>query len=168
VHLEVGRNTLHRFDRRRVLAVRSMREIEPHHVGPGANERAQSVGVARCGPDRRDDLRTANGNLGHALRVAPRSVRTSGESFVCFWSTRTRAPIPNPVIRWGFRLFGRPTQLRFYRSVQRRLRQLVQAAQRGEPLPEPAVRADGLAIAPSGTTPHPLERFSRASHHPGR
>jgi uncharacterized protein (UPF0548 family) len=79
-----------------------------------------------------------------------------------------RAPIPNPVIRWGFRLFGRPTQLRFYRSVQRRLRQLVLAAQRGEPLPEPAVRTDGLAIAPSGATPHPLERFSRTSHHPGR
>ncbi len=78
-----------------------------------------------------------------------------------------RAAIPNPVIRWGFMLFGRPTQLRFYRSVQQRLRDLVQAAQRGEPLPEPTVRADGLAIAPSGTTPHPLERLSRASHHPG-
>lgn len=79
-----------------------------------------------------------------------------------------RAPIPNPVIRCGFAAFGRRTQLRFYRSVQRRLRDLVQAAQRGEPLPEPAVRADGLAIAPSGATPHPLERLSRASHHPGK
>ena len=77
------------------------------------------------------------------------------------------APIPHPVIRWGFRLFGRPTQLRFYRSVQRRLREMVRAAQRGEPLPEPSVRADGLAIAPSGARPHPLERLARAAHHPG-
>jgi uncharacterized protein (UPF0548 family) len=78
-----------------------------------------------------------------------------------------RAPIRNPVIRWGFGIFGRPTQMRFYRYVQRRLRELVRAAQRGEPLPEPTVRADGLAVAPSGATPHPLERLARASHHPG-
>ena len=78
-----------------------------------------------------------------------------------------RAPIPNPVIRWGFRVFGRAVQLRFYRSVQQRLRALVRAAQRGEPLPEPTVRADGLTIAPSGAAPHPLERLARAAHHPG-
>jgi uncharacterized protein (UPF0548 family) len=78
-----------------------------------------------------------------------------------------RAPIASPVIRWGFRIFGRRTQVRFYQSVQRRLRDLVQAAERGEPLPEPMVRADGLALAPSGATPHPLERLARASHHPG-
>jgi hypothetical protein len=78
-----------------------------------------------------------------------------------------RAPIPNPVIRWGFRVFGRPVQLRVYRSVQQRLRDLVQAARHGEPLPEPAVRADGLTIAPSGAAPHPLERLARAAHHPG-
>ena len=92
----------------------------------------------------------------------------SGE--VCFRVSgySRRAPIPSPVIRAGFVLFGRPVQLRFYRSVQRRLRALVQAAGRGEPLPEPAVRSDGLAIAPSGATPHPLERLARASHHPGR
>ncbi|MBA2471952.1 MAG: DUF1990 domain-containing protein [Pseudonocardiales bacterium] len=78
-----------------------------------------------------------------------------------------RAPVPDPVIRWGFRLFGRWTQQRFYRAIQARLHRLVQAAQRGEPPPVPTVRADGLAIAPSGTTPHPLERFARSSHHPG-
>lgn len=77
------------------------------------------------------------------------------------------APIPNPVIRLGFVLFGRWTQLRFYRAVQRRMRELVQAAQRGAALPVPAIRADGVVLAPSGAVPHPLERLARASRHPG-
>jgi uncharacterized protein (UPF0548 family) len=77
------------------------------------------------------------------------------------------APIPSPVIRWGFVLFGRRTQLRFYQAVQRRLRELVRAAQHGAPLPVPAVRADGLVLAPSGTVPHPLERLARGWLHPG-
>ena len=47
------------------------------------------------------------------------------------------APIPSPVVRWGFRLFGRWTQQRFYLAVQRRLRRLVVGAQRGAPLPTP-------------------------------
>jgi uncharacterized protein (UPF0548 family) len=78
------------------------------------------------------------------------------------------APIPNPVIRLGFQLFGRWTQQRFYRAVQLRLRRLVAAAQRGAALPSPAIRADGLILAPSGTTPHPLERLARSWLHPGR
>ncbi|MBO0773547.1 MAG: DUF1990 family protein, partial [Actinobacteria bacterium] len=32
-----------------------------------------------------------------------------------------QAPISSPVIRWGFRLFGRWTQERFYRNIQRRM-----------------------------------------------
>ena len=63
------------------------------------------------------------------------------------------APIRQPVIKLGFRLFGRRTQLRFYRTVQQRLRAHVQAVLRGEPLPEPAVRADGLVVAPADATP---------------
>jgi uncharacterized protein (UPF0548 family) len=78
------------------------------------------------------------------------------------------APIPNPVVRLGFQLFGRWTQQRFYRAVQLRLRRLVAASQRGAALPSPAVRADGLILAPSGTTPHPLERLARSWLHPGR
>jgi uncharacterized protein (UPF0548 family) len=78
-----------------------------------------------------------------------------------------RSTVPNPVIRWGFRLFGRWTQERFYRAAPRRLRHLMHAAQRGEPPPLPTVRADGVALAPSGATPHPLERFTRGSQHPG-
>jgi uncharacterized protein (UPF0548 family) len=78
-----------------------------------------------------------------------------------------RAPIPNPVIRWGFALFGRWTQQRFYRAIGLRLRRLLAASQHGEPLPEPTMRADGIVIAPSGVTSHPLERLARGSLHPG-
>ena len=78
-----------------------------------------------------------------------------------------RAPIPNPVIRWGFRLFGRWMQERFYRAVQRRLHDLMQAAQRGGSLPVPAALAGGVVIAPSGVTAHPLERLARSWLHPG-
>ena len=78
-----------------------------------------------------------------------------------------RAPIPNPIIRLGFMMFGRWTQRRFYQSVQRRLRALVQAGQHGSPLPRLAVRADGLAIVPAGSGPHPLERLAAGSLHPG-
>jgi uncharacterized protein (UPF0548 family) len=78
------------------------------------------------------------------------------------------APIASPLVRWGFRLFGRWTQQRFYLAIQRRMRELVQAAQHGWPLPAPAVRPDGLVLAPSGTAPHPLERLARSWLHPGR
>jgi hypothetical protein len=47
------------------------------------------------------------------------------------------APIPSLLIRWGFRLFGRWTQRRFYLAIQRRMRSLVQAAQRGAAPPVP-------------------------------
>jgi len=77
------------------------------------------------------------------------------------------APIPNPVIRWGFQLFGRWTQQRFYRNVQTRMRHLLQAGQRGMPMPAPTVRADGIVLAPSGVKPHPFERIARAWLHAG-
>jgi len=78
-----------------------------------------------------------------------------------------RAPIGNPVVRLGFIVFGRWTQRRFYRNIQLRMVNLVRAAQRGQPLPEPAARPDGIVLAPSGTRPHPLEHLARAWIHPG-
>jgi uncharacterized protein (UPF0548 family) len=77
------------------------------------------------------------------------------------------APISNPVVRLGFRLFGRRTQQRFYRNIQRRLADLVAAAQRGQPLPAPAVRADGIVLAPSGARPRLLEHLAPRWIHPG-
>jgi uncharacterized protein (UPF0548 family) len=78
-----------------------------------------------------------------------------------------QAPITSPVIRWGFRLFGRWTQRRFYQAIQRRLRHLVQAAQHGAALPSPTVRPDGLVLAPSDVNPHPLEHLAQSWLHPG-
>jgi uncharacterized protein (UPF0548 family) len=78
-----------------------------------------------------------------------------------------QAPIPNAVIRWGFRLFGRWAQERFYQNIQRRMYRLTQAAQRGQPLPVPTVRADGIVLAPSGVHPQPVERLARGWLHAG-
>jgi uncharacterized protein (UPF0548 family) len=77
------------------------------------------------------------------------------------------AHISNPVIRWGFRLFGRWAQERFYRNVLSRMYRLSRAAQSGLPLPAPTVRADGIVLAPSGVRPHPLERLARGWLHAG-
>jgi hypothetical protein len=37
------------------------------------------------------------------------------------------APIPNPIIRWGFRLFGRREQVRFAQRACRRMARLVES-----------------------------------------
>lgn len=76
------------------------------------------------------------------------------------------ARISHPVISWSFTLFGRWTQLRFYAAVQRRMRHLVQAAQRGTPVPAPALQANGLVLAPSGAVRRRLERLARGWLHP--
>ena len=78
-----------------------------------------------------------------------------------------RAPIQNPVIRWGFLLFGRWTQQRFYRNIQARMTDLVRTSQRGRPVPAPEARPGGIVLAPSGVRPHPLEHLARAWIHPG-
>lgn len=78
------------------------------------------------------------------------------------------ADIPNPLIRWGFRLFGHQAQERFYRNVQSRMYHLLEAARRGLPAPEPVVRPDGIVLAPSGIRPHAWERLARGWLHAGR
>jgi uncharacterized protein (UPF0548 family) len=74
-----------------------------------------------------------------------------------------RAPIRNPVLRLGFQLFGRHTQLRFYRHALARLRALLQAP---PPLPRPG--PDGLVRAPSGAEPDRFGAFTLRFAHPGR
>jgi uncharacterized protein (UPF0548 family) len=73
-----------------------------------------------------------------------------------------RAPIRNPVLRLGFRLFGRHTQLRFHRRALARLRALLQA----RPAP-PKPGPDGLVRAPSGVNPGRFETFTLRFAHPG-
>jgi hypothetical protein len=71
-------------------------------------------------------------------------------------------------LRLGFAMFGRRTQLKFYAAVGRRLRHIVQAILHGAQPPKPALTSDGLVVAPSGVSRHPLERLAVHSHHPGR
>lgn len=62
-----------------------------------------------------------------------------------------RAPIPNPIVRVGFTLFGRVTQQRFYRACGRRLQKLVAAERNGAaPLVPATVPGDDtLVVAPA-------------------
>lgn len=90
----------------------------------------------------------------------------SGEVELLIRAYSRRAPIRNPIVRLGFAVFGRRTQLRFYAAVGRRLRNTVQAILHGAQPPTPALIGDGLVLAPSGAHRHPLERLTLHSHHP--
>jgi uncharacterized protein (UPF0548 family) len=72
------------------------------------------------------------------------------------------APIRHPVLRLGFRVFGRHTQLRFYRHAQARLLRLL-----ADPPAPPRPGADGLVQAPSGLGPGRFEVFALRFPHPG-
>lgn len=77
-----------------------------------------------------------------------------------------RTPTLGPVTGLGWRVFGRRTQLRFYRSCARRLAGMV-AARTGEPYPVPPRRyADGLVLAPSDARPNPWRWLSIRRHQP--
>lgn len=67
-----------------------------------------------------------------------------------------RAPIANPIVRFGFHAFGRPTQHRFYRLSGRRLHRMVQAELRGIPTPPPEAvpGGEGLVVAPGRWREH--------------
>ena len=73
-----------------------------------------------------------------------------------------RAPIRNAVLRLGFRVFGRRTQLRFYRHAQARLLRLL-----ADPPAPPRPGGDGLVRAPSGLGSGRFEVFALRFPHPG-
>jgi uncharacterized protein (UPF0548 family) len=140
------------------LGVRVTRVTDETRPGPRGAERAWGW-----------SYQTLQGHLeqGRLSYEVIKNLDSGQVSFAVFGYSRA-APMRSPVIRLGFALFGRRTQRRFYRSVQRRVRALVRAAQQGTPLPRPAVRADGIAVAPAGAPPARLDRLARASLHPGR
>src|SRR5262249_17531072 len=60
-----------------------------------------------------------------------------------------RSPALAPILRLGWRLFGRRTQLRFYRRCAARLRALVRASLTGAPLAAAApLEIDDLVLVP--------------------
>ncbi len=82
-----------------------------------------------------------------------------------------RSPTLGPILQLGWLLFGRRTQLRFYRRCGQRLRELVQASLTGAPA-QAAARSpwkiDDVVLVPSGVKPHPLDRFTIRQHDPAR
>jgi uncharacterized protein (UPF0548 family) len=74
-----------------------------------------------------------------------------------------RAPIRNPVLRLGFRVFGRRIQLRFHRHAMARLLRLL-----ADPPAPPQPGSDGIVRAPSGLEPGRFEAFTLRFPHPGR
>ena len=74
-----------------------------------------------------------------------------------------KAPIANPLVDLGFRLFGRRTQLRFYARALQRLKVLVTA-----PPEPPRPGPDGVVRAPSGAGPGRFEGLVVRFAHSGR
>jgi uncharacterized protein (UPF0548 family) len=78
-----------------------------------------------------------------------------------------RAPIRNPILALGFRLFGRRTQLRFYDNALGRLAKLINASY-AQPSTPQGPHGDGLVRAPGGAPPFDAGRFAIRFIHPGR
>ncbi|MEV5175372.1 DUF1990 family protein [Streptomyces flaveolus] len=78
------------------------------------------------------------------------------------------APTLDRVTSLGWRLFGRRTQLRFYRRCAARLRLFVEAALRGQdPLPGPPPAYGRLVCAPSDARTHRLDALALHRVTPG-
>lgn len=88
--------------------------------------------------------RTLCGHLEQG-RLSYEVVKDPGTGRVTFWihAYSRRAPLPNPLYRLGWALFGRTTQLDFYRRVGRRTRELVD-----HDTPVTAEHDGGLVIVP--------------------
>jgi uncharacterized protein (UPF0548 family) len=79
------------------------------------------------------------------------------------------APSLGRVTFLGWRLFGRRTQLRFYRRCGERLRKFTEAALRGETVPSgPPTRVGHLVSAPSDTAVSRLDSLAIHRVGPGR
>lgn len=82
-----------------------------------------------------------------------------------------RSPALGPILRLGWLLFGRGTQLRFYRRCGQRLQQLVQTSMSGTRVSAVArspLQIDDLVLVPSGVKPHPLDCFTIRQLDPAR
>ncbi|MGB8961088.1 MAG: DUF1990 family protein [Pseudonocardiaceae bacterium] len=82
-----------------------------------------------------------------------------------------RSPELGLILRLGWLVFGRRTQLRFYRRCGQRLHELVGAALAGAPAAvagRSRLQIEDLVLVPSGVEPHPLDRFTIRQHNPAQ
>lgn len=111
---------------------------------------------------------TLDGHLecGRMTYEVVKHIDTGAVEFVTHGVSR-RSPELGPVVGLGWRLFGRRTQLRFYRRCGERTRRLVTGVCEGRiPMPRPVV-IDGLVHAPSDAQPRRRDRFALRREHPG-
>nr|WP_239028518.1 DUF1990 family protein [Pseudonocardia acidicola] len=132
------------------------------------------VDAERAGPDGPERVwgwtyRTLDGHLEQG-RLSYEVVKQLRTGAVTFWihAYSRRAPIPNPVYRFGFRVFGRGTQLRFYHRAGQRMRALVEAHTAGTDTPGPAPLTDGVVIAPAAGRSRLWDPLALPVRHPGR
>lgn len=82
-----------------------------------------------------------------------------------------RAPVPNPLYRFGFMVFGRAVQLEFYHRAGQRVRELVAEHLRGAPVPRPTDESDDggrdVAVAPHDSPLRWSDRVAVHVRHPG-
>ncbi|MHA6622565.1 DUF1990 family protein [Pseudonocardia sp. DLS-67] len=127
-------------------------------MGVRITERHDQVRDGPNGPERRVgwSYQTLEGHIeqGRLTYEVAKELDTGRVEFRIIANSR-RGPIPNPVLRLGFRLFGRRTQLRFYRNVLERMPMLVEA-----PPPPPQPGPDGIVRAPSGLHPGRFEAWT--------
>lgn len=144
-----GRFLVMRF----LIGVRITAELDELRAGPDGPERV--VGWS---------YQTLDGHLEQG-RLTYEIAKNLGTGVVEFRidAHSRQARIRNPLFRLGFGIFGRWTQLRFYRRALDRLQ-----ARMPHP-PGPAQPdADGLVRVPTGTSPGRLEWASIRILHPGR
>ncbi|MEV6227964.1 DUF1990 family protein [Saccharopolyspora shandongensis] len=78
-----------------------------------------------------------------------------------------RSPALGPITRLGWLLFGRRTQLRFYRQCGARLSRLVQDRLTGATAAATVLHEGDLVLAPSGIHPTAGDLLTVRWHHPG-
>jgi uncharacterized protein (UPF0548 family) len=127
-------------------------------MGVRITDRHDEVGEGEHGPERRVgwSYQTLQGHIeqGRLTYEIAKELDTGRVEFRIIAHSR-RAPIANPVVRWGFRLFARRTQLRFYRRALQRLHTLLQ-----DPPASPQPGPDGIVRAPSGVEAGRFERWT--------
>ena len=133
------------------------------------------VRVTRVMDESRDDGRvwgwaydTLEGHLEQG-RMTYEVVKDRSTGRVDFVTRGVSRPAPTigPVVRFGWSLFGRRTQLRFYQRCGDRVHQIVtECLERGRLLPK-AVIIEGLVHAPSDADARAWDRLAVHREHPG-